>query len=173
MGAASCTWPISPPRLPPAASLAAPVVTRERRPHRLQSPVRVGGILVIKAVVNFSHRTSMECGVSMWAEDRASGRRYKVATAYLTFVALDENTGRPRPVPRVVPDTDVEKRRYQDAENRRQRRIQGLLSRSSMKSRALSQSRVFDGRLVRAVAIALPCLTSRSCPSIIRTEEYP
>jgi acyl-CoA hydrolase len=38
----------------------------------------------------------------MWAEDRASGRRYKVASAYLTFVALDENTGRPRPVPGVV-----------------------------------------------------------------------
>jgi acyl-CoA hydrolase len=114
-----------------AAAIAAgriargPVVTASVDRIDFQSPVRVGGILVIKAAVNFSHRTSMECGVSMWAEDRASGRRYKVATAYLTFVALDENTGRPRPVPRVVPDTDVEKRRYQDAENRRQRRIQG------------------------------------------------
>lgn len=113
-----------------AAAIAAgrvargPVVTASVDRIDFQSPVRVGGILVIKAAVNFSHRTSMECGVKMWAEDRASGRRYMVASAYLTFVALDENTGRPRPVPQVVPETDEEKRRYREAEERRRRRIE-------------------------------------------------
>ncbi len=89
------------------------------------SPVRVGGILVLKAAVNFTHRTSMECGVKIWAEDRASGRRGHIASAYLTFVALDENTGRPTCVPRVQPETDEERRRFTEAETRRARRVAG------------------------------------------------
>ncbi|PIE23740.1 MAG: acyl-CoA thioesterase [Planctomycetota bacterium] len=112
-----------------AAAIAAgrvargPVVTAGVDRVNFRSPVRVGGILVIKAAVNYTHRTSMECGVSMWAEDRASGRRYKIASAYLTFVSLDENTGRPRPVPKVEPESDEEKRRHREAEERRRRRL--------------------------------------------------
>ncbi len=112
-----------------AAAIAAgrvargPVVTASVDQIDFLNPVRVGGILVLKAAVNYSHRTSMECGVKMWAEDRSSGRRRHIASAYLTFVALDANTGRPVPIPQITPETDEEKRRYADAEERRDRRI--------------------------------------------------
>lgn len=87
-------------------------------------PVRVGGILSIRASVNYTHRTSMEVGVKMWSEDRTSGGRSHVASAYLTFVSLDPDTGTPRPVPPVIPETEDEKRRFQEAIQRRERRQQ-------------------------------------------------
>ncbi|MHC5064146.1 MAG: acyl-CoA thioesterase [Planctomycetota bacterium] len=87
-------------------------------------PVRVGGVLVLKASVNYSHRTSMEVGVKVWNEDRASGQRSHVASAYLTFVALDRDTGGPTPIPRLVPETEEEKRRYEKAKLRRERRLE-------------------------------------------------
>lgn len=87
-------------------------------------PVRVGGVLVLLASVNFAHRTSMEVGVKVFSEDRASGQRSHVASAYLTFVSLDPSTGQPRPVPQILPETEDEKRRYQDAIRRREARVQ-------------------------------------------------
>lgn len=87
------------------------------------NPVAVGGILVLKASVNFCGRTSMEVGVKVWSEDRASGRRQHVASSYLTFVALDGATGRPRCIPVVVPRTHEQKRRYKEAKARRAARL--------------------------------------------------
>ncbi len=86
-------------------------------------PVRVGGVLVLLASVNYAHRTSMEIGVKVWNEDRATGQRSHVASAYLTFVALDRDTGSPTPVPPVIPETDAEKRRYEAAKRRREERL--------------------------------------------------
>jgi len=86
-------------------------------------PVRVGGVLVLLASVNFSHRTSMEVGVKVWHEDRATGERSHVASAYLTFVALDRDTGNPTQVPAVIPETDTDCRRYEAAANRREERL--------------------------------------------------
>lgn len=88
------------------------------------NPVAVGGILVLKASVNFCGRTSMEVGVKLWSEDRATGRRQHVASSYLTFVSLDGATGRPRCVQAVVPTTKEQKRRYKEAKARRASRLE-------------------------------------------------
>lgn len=86
------------------------------------APARAGDTLVIKAAVNRTWRSSMEIGVHVAAEDSHSGDTRHVVSAYLTFVALDE-TGKPRSVPPVLPQTDTEKRRYRAAQHRRDARL--------------------------------------------------
>jgi acyl-CoA hydrolase len=87
-------------------------------------PVRVGDLLTVMAQVNWTGRTSMEVGVRAVAErwDRAGEQAFTVATAYLAYVAIDEDF-RPRPVPPVRPETDEDRRRYREAEIRRRHRL--------------------------------------------------
>lgn len=84
-------------------------------------PVQIGSLVTLRASVNYTGRTSMEIGVRVEAEDLTTGDTTHTNSAYLVFVALDAN-GRPVPVPQLVPATDEEKRRWQEAERRRQRR---------------------------------------------------
>jgi len=100
-----------------------PVVTASVDRIDFHNPVPVGGVVVLLASVNFTGRTSMEVGVKVWHERRDTGSRRHVVSAYLTFVSLDMTTGTPLPVPPVVPETDDEKRRYQDAQQRRAIRL--------------------------------------------------
>jgi acyl-CoA hydrolase len=74
-------------------------------------------------MVNFAGRTSMEVGVRVDSEDPLTGVITHTSTAYTTFVALDEK-GKPTNVPPLLPSTPDEKRRYSDAQKRRQARIQ-------------------------------------------------
>src|SRR5918998_3261863 len=76
-----------------------------------KEPIHVGDLVVMKASVNFVGRTSMEVGVRVEAEDMLTGRRRHTNSCYLTFVAVDR-TGRPVEVPALVPETDVEQRRF-------------------------------------------------------------
>ena len=85
-------------------------------------PVPVGGVIVLLAAVNFGGRTSMEVGVKVFHEERPTGRRRHVVSAYLTFVALDDVTGHPVEIPAVVPETEDQKRRYEEANRRREQR---------------------------------------------------
>ncbi len=85
-------------------------------------PVFVGNLLILKASVNMVGRTSMEVGVRVEAEDLRTGLVRHTASAYLTFVALDDN-GRPTPVPPLTLESDEERRRHQEALNRRQTRL--------------------------------------------------
>ncbi len=100
-----------------------PVVTASVDQIDFCRPVRVGGVLVLLATVNFAGRTSREVGVKVFSEERASGRRSHVASAYLTFVSLDPDTGQPRQVPAIAPETADEKRRYEAAKCRRDARL--------------------------------------------------
>jgi acyl-CoA hydrolase len=86
------------------------------------APARAGDTLLVKAAVNRSWRSSMEIGVHVAAEDSYTGNTRHVVSAYLTFVALDK-TGKTRSVPAVLPDTDIEKRRYEQAQARRDGRL--------------------------------------------------
>lgn len=88
------------------------------------APARHGDILVFKAAVNRSWCTSMEVGLKVLAEDFRTGQRRHIVSAYFTFVAVDENL-RPTPVPQVIPQSEDEKRRYEQADARRQRRLAG------------------------------------------------
>jgi acyl-CoA hydrolase len=87
------------------------------------APAHSGETLVVKAAINRAWRSSMEIGVYVAAENSFSGDTRHVVSAYLTFVALDEN-GSPKPVPAVLPETDVERRRFAAAEARRAARLE-------------------------------------------------
>jgi acyl-CoA hydrolase len=86
------------------------------------SPAYVGEVLVLFASVNYVARTSMEVGVKVFAENPLTGERRHTASAYLTYVSIDQN-GKPVEVPRIVPETDPEKRRYAEAQVRREYRL--------------------------------------------------
>ncbi len=101
-----------------------PVVTASVDNIDFHNPVPVGGIVVLLASVNYTGRTSMEVGVKVWQEDRATGDRKHVVSAYLTFVSLDPQTRKPRPVSAIEPQSDDEKRRYQEAGERRALRVE-------------------------------------------------
>lgn len=85
------------------------------------APVKVGELLILKASVNRAFRTSMEVGVRVMVEDVREQRLRHVSSAYLTFVAVDRE-GKRIMVPQVVPETEHQKRRYEDAGRRREMR---------------------------------------------------
>ena len=64
----------------------------------------------------------MEIGVRVESENPLTGKRFHTSSAYLTFVALDEN-GKPTKIPALIPETDTEKRRYEAAIKRREIRM--------------------------------------------------
>ncbi len=88
-----------------------------------REPIHVGDLVVMKASVNYVGRSSMEIGVRVEAEHLIEGVRRHTNSCYLTFVAVDKN-GRPVEIPLVVPETDVEKKRYAAAQERRRRRLE-------------------------------------------------
>ncbi len=90
---------------------------------RFLAPAKHGDILVFKAAVNRVWKTSMEIGVKVFKEDFRTLQRVHILSAYFTFVALDDHL-KPVEVPAVIPETAEEKRRYADAEKRRQLRLQ-------------------------------------------------
>jgi acyl-CoA hydrolase len=86
------------------------------------APVYVGELLTFSASVNAAWRTSMEIGVRVEAENPRTGERRHTSSAYLTMVALDEQ-GTPTEVPRLIADTDEQRRREADAQVRRRNRL--------------------------------------------------
>lgn len=86
------------------------------------APVYKGWVINVKASINMVGRTSMEVGVRVDAENPRTGETFHTASAYLTFVALDEK-GKPSPVPPLLLETADEKRRNKDALNRRENRL--------------------------------------------------
>ena len=89
------------------------------------APVHVGDLLILKSSVNRAFNTSMEVGVKVWVENTIAGTHRHVASAYLTFVAVDSQ-GRRVPVAGLEPATDEEKRRYDEAVRRRELRQKEL-----------------------------------------------
>jgi acyl-CoA hydrolase len=85
------------------------------------APVYVGNILILKASVNYVGKTSMEIGVRIEAQDPLTGKVVHTGSCYLTYVALDDK-GRPTPVPKIIPETPEEKRRYREGLARRKMR---------------------------------------------------
>jgi acyl-CoA hydrolase len=100
-----------------------PAVTASMDEMVFLEPVRVGDLVHVKAQVNWTGRTSMEVGVRVVAERwNESTPATQVGSAYLVFAAVDAD-GRPRPVPPVIPQSERDKRRYQEAQIRRTHRL--------------------------------------------------
>lgn len=98
------------------------VVTAAMDEMSFIEPVLLGEIVTVSAQVNDVGRTSMEVGARVTAEDVRSGDIRHVSTAYLVFVALDDEGG-PRAVPPLEPEDDHERRRMSEAKIRRKHRL--------------------------------------------------
>ncbi len=89
------------------------------------APAFVGNLIIAKASLNYVSRTSMEVGVKVEAERLMEGIRIHIASAYLTFVALDE-VRKPTEVPKLICENSEEKRRFEEGKQRREKRLKEL-----------------------------------------------
>lgn len=86
-------------------------------------PIRIGDLVVLQAELTYVGNSSMETRVEVIAENPISGERMHTNTAYLVYVALDQN-GRPTRVPRLIAETEAEQRRMQQGEQRQAARLE-------------------------------------------------
>ena len=87
-----------------------------------RQPIRIGDLIILNAEVSYAGRTSMEAEVHVSAENPVTGERTYTNTAYLVYVALDDE-GRPTTVPPLKAETEDEKRRMEKAKERQERRL--------------------------------------------------
>jgi acyl-CoA hydrolase len=85
-------------------------------------PVKLGDAVILNASVNRVFNTSLEIGVQVYAQNFREGTKILSNTAYLTFVSVDNN-GKPVHAIEAIPETDEEKRRYDEALKRRENRL--------------------------------------------------
>jgi acyl-CoA hydrolase len=88
-------------------------------------PIHLGDVVTLSASLNRVFTTSMEVGVKVYAENFSQGLKIHSNTAYLTFVAVD-TYGRPVKGVQVIPETEQEKRRFEEALIRRENRLKDL-----------------------------------------------
>lgn len=93
------------------------VVTASVDRMNFHNPVYLGDLVFLKASLNWVGRTSMVIGVRVEAEELTTGKRTHTASAYLTFVALDEK-GKPYPVPQLALESPEEEKRFQNTISR-------------------------------------------------------
>jgi len=87
-----------------------------------RSPIKIGDLVLLNAEVTYTGRTSMEAEVQVQAENPITGERTNTNTAYLVYVALDDQ-GKPTPVPSIKAETEDEKRKMESAKERQARRL--------------------------------------------------
>ncbi len=92
-------------------------------------PIRLGNAVTLVASVNRVFNTSMEIGVKIFAESFLEGKKVHSNTAYLTFVAVDIDAKPVKAIP-VIPVTEDEKRRYEEALLRRENRLKTRIKNS-------------------------------------------
>ena len=100
-----------------------PVVTASIDHMNFLHPVHIGQLVILRSSVNRVFRTSMEVGVKVFVEDLLTGERKHTSSAYLTFVAIDPKGNRIA-VPPLLAETADEKRRYEEAGQRRAYRLE-------------------------------------------------
>jgi uncharacterized protein (TIGR00369 family) len=98
------------------------VVTVEMDSMRFHQPVHVGNLLTLSARVTAVWRSSLEAYVDVEAEDVLTGERRHTSSAFLVFVALDDD-GRPAELPPLLLETEADRAIAAAAEARRQRRL--------------------------------------------------
>ena len=98
------------------------VVTAHMDDLSFHHPVKLGEFIILKASVNYVGSTSLEVGVKVLSEDPLTGRQTHTSSAYLTFVAVGDD-GKPASVPPLQPESETERRRFKDAKERQQNRL--------------------------------------------------
>jgi acyl-CoA hydrolase len=99
-----------------------PVVTASMERLDFHSPIKLGDLVILKACLTYVGKTSMEVQVEVYSEEPLTGSRRHTSSAFLTYVALDDQ-GKPIPAPPLLLTTEEEKQRHRDAEVRRQQRL--------------------------------------------------
>lgn len=87
-----------------------------------RNPIRIGDLVTFIAEVSYTGHTSMEVEVNVYAENVRSGVKCHTNTAYLVYVALDENDT-PCPVPPLIPENQAQQQRIQQAQERQTYRL--------------------------------------------------
>ena len=108
----------------------SPVVTASVDQLNFLAPATVGDMLILKSSVNFTGKTSMEVGVRIESENSISGKKNHTASAYLTFVSLDNNR-KPKKIEKVKPEkvkpeTENQIRRFNKAKLRKEARKKNI-----------------------------------------------
>lgn len=86
-------------------------------------PIKVGDVITLEAGVTRAFRTSVEVFVEVYATDIMGHNPRRSNSAYYTFVALDQENGKPVPVPPIIPVTEIEQQRFDAAPRRREMRL--------------------------------------------------
>ena len=113
-----------------------PMVTASVDHMNFLHPIHIGQLIVLRSSVNRVFRTSMEVGVRVEVENLTTGEMRHTSSAYLTFVALGKD-GQRITIPPVIPETDDQKRRYEEAEERRAHRLE-------MREKAIRKRRCYS-----------------------------
>lgn len=87
-----------------------------------RQPIKIGDLIILNAEVTYAGRTSLEAEVQVLAENPVTGEQTHTNTAYLVYVALDDQ-GKPTSVPPIKFETEAEKRKAQAARERQERRL--------------------------------------------------
>ena len=87
-----------------------------------RQPIRIGDVIILNAEVTYAGHTSLEVEVHVLAENPISGKQTHTNTAYLVYVALDD-AGKPTTVPPLLYETEDEKRKFDQAKARQDRRL--------------------------------------------------
>lgn len=112
-------------RMDRAASIAARrhsrrvTVTASVNHVAFNRAIPLGSVVTVEACVSRAFKSSMEIYLDVWIEDRENGHKSKANEAIYTFVAVDD-TGKPVAVPSIIPETDLEKERFDAALRRKQ-----------------------------------------------------
>lgn len=107
------------------------VVTVAADSIEFRYPIKLGEVVVIEGEVTRTFNSSMEVAMQVWSENLKTGERRLCTTSFYTFVAVDSD-GKPVSVPEIIPESDFEKERYEQAAERRKLRLK--MSRKSMEA---------------------------------------
>jgi acyl-CoA hydrolase len=95
------------------------VVTAAINHVSFDNPIKQNSVVTLEAKVSRAFTSSMEVFVDVFVENPSTGERTKCNEAILTFVAIDQN-GSPLHVPQLIPETELEQKRFEGALRRRQ-----------------------------------------------------
>ena len=95
------------------------VVTASVNNVSFKQPIKQSSIVTLEAKVSRAFNSSMEIFLDVYVEDHLTGEKVKSNEAIYTFVAVDQNGG-PINVPELIPETKIEKMRYEGALRRKQ-----------------------------------------------------
>ncbi len=89
------------------------------------SPIKLGYIVHLHSMVTYTTKSTMEIEIDVSSENVITGNKNVTTRAFFTYVALDEN-GHASEIPEIIPESDEEKKRLEDAKNRSEYRLQAL-----------------------------------------------